>query len=169
MTAGGHAQSKGSPIDDGDARSTSPANALPENWTFAHFGGNSKNSLELERSFVEGGISMAAKPLDPDLFVLSKLADHAHKLLHEFVALPIYEQERAAELTAEFEHVVAEFKRLRPPPSFKGSRHLRPAETLKPRRCSICERPVDLKNHEFFQTECAIYHRACYRGIVDSE
>lgn len=111
---------------------------------------------------------MAAKPVDPDRLVLSTLADHAHKLLREFIALPNRELERATELTAEFEHVVAEFKRLRPPPPFKGSRHLRLAEP-RPRRCSICEQPVDLSIHDFFKTEGAIYHRVCYSRVVGND
>lgn len=112
---------------------------------------------------------MAAKPLDPDRLFLSKLADHAHKLLRQFVALSDRELERAAELTAEFEHVIAEFKRLRPPPTFKRSRHLKLVETLSLRQCSICEQHVDLKHDSFFQTEGAIYHRACYRRVVGSD
>jgi hypothetical protein len=111
---------------------------------------------------------MAAKPVEPDLSILQNLADHAHKLLHEFVALPHSELDRAAELTAEFEHVIAEFKRLRPAPPFKKRQHLRLAATLKARLCSICEQPVNLEYDDFFQTEGAIYHHSCYVGIVGS-
>jgi hypothetical protein len=109
---------------------------------------------------------MAAKPIDPDFSFLQNLADHAHKLLQEFVALPHSERGRAAELTTEFEHVIAEFKRLRPAPLFKKGRHLRLADSLSPRLCSICERPVNLEYDDFFRTEGAIYHHACYTGIV---
>jgi hypothetical protein len=112
---------------------------------------------------------MAAKPVDPDLTVLQSLADHAHKLLHEFVSLPDHELDRAAELTAEFEHVIAEFKRLRPAPLFKKPRRLWLAGTINPRLCSICERPVNFNGHDFFQTEGAIYHCACYASIVGSD
>ena len=111
---------------------------------------------------------MAAKPVDPDFSILQNLADHAHKLLQEFVALPHSELERAAELTAEFEHVIAEFKRLRPAPLFKNGRNLRLATTLRPRLCSICERPVNLEYDDFFRTEGAIYHHSCYVGTVGS-
>jgi hypothetical protein len=111
---------------------------------------------------------MAAKPVGPDFSILPDLADHAHKLVNEFVALPPDEQLRAAELVAQFEHVIAEFKRLRPAPVFKGVRRLRLAEMAKPRLCSICEQTVDLKNQNYFETEGAIYHRACYSSIVGS-
>ena len=112
---------------------------------------------------------MAAKPSDPDILLLSNLADHAHKLMQEFVALPSSEQERAAELTAELEHVITEFKRLRPAPLFKKPRRLWLAETVNPRLCSICEQPVHLRNRDHLETEGAIYHRDCYIGIVGSE
>ena len=59
---------------------------------------------------------MAAKAQEPDVDLLSSLADHAHKLLLEFVGLSFTQNERSAELLDELEHVIAEFKRLRPPP-----------------------------------------------------
>jgi hypothetical protein len=109
---------------------------------------------------------MAAKPVGPDFSILQNLADHAHKLVNEFVAVPLNEQQRAGELVIELEHVIAEFRRLRPAPVFKGARQLWLAETKKPRLCSICEQGVDLKNRDYFETEGAIYHRACYNSVV---
>jgi hypothetical protein len=112
---------------------------------------------------------MAAKPVGFDTSILQNLADHAHKLLHEFVELPSDEQQRSAELMVEFENVIAEFKRLRPAPVFKGARRLWLAETAKPRLCSICEQAVHLAGGDYFETEGAIYHRACYSRVIDSQ
>jgi hypothetical protein len=68
---------------------------------------------------------MAAEAQEPDVRLLSSLADYAHKLMLEFAGLSYTQNDRAAELLAELEHVIAEFKRLRPPPTFKGARTLR--------------------------------------------
>jgi hypothetical protein len=109
---------------------------------------------------------VAAKPTETDFALLSELADHAHKLLGEFVILPCTEADRASELLNEMEQVIAEFKRLRPPPPLKRRRILRLAETDAPSRCSICERAVDRSQCNFFETEGAIYHCNCYNSAV---
>jgi hypothetical protein len=59
---------------------------------------------------------VAAKPVDGDSSALLKLANHASKLLREFTDLEPGQRYRMAELLAELEHVIAEFRRLRPPP-----------------------------------------------------
>lgn len=102
---------------------------------------------------------MAAKPADPDFTILSNLADHAHKLLHEFVDRPLVTQERAAELLAELEDVITEFKRLRPPPTFKPERRLRLVEQV--RLCSVCSMPVDRRRSDYLETVSAAYHIEC--------
>jgi hypothetical protein len=67
---------------------------------------------------------VAAKPVDGDSSALLKLANHASKLLREFTDLEPGQRYRMAELLAELEHVIAEFRRLRPPrPSAKGQRY----------------------------------------------
>jgi hypothetical protein len=137
------------------------------NWTSRHF--FRKFLVSQDQFFLPGKVSrMAAKPVDPDRSILHHLADHAHKLLQEYVSLPSDELERAAELTTEFEHVIAEFKRLRPAPLFKRRRDLRLAPKLTTRLCSICEQPVNLEYDDFFQTEGAIYHHSCYVNAVGS-
>jgi hypothetical protein len=102
---------------------------------------------------------MAAKPADPDLTILSNLADHAHKLLHEFVDQPLVTQERGAELLAELEHVILEFKRLRPPPTFKPERRLHLVDPV--RLCSVCSKPVDRRRSDYLETVRAAYHIEC--------
>lgn len=80
--------------------------------------------------------------------------------------LPYTEADRATELLHEMEHVIAEFKRLRPPPPLRRGRLLRLADTHAQRRCSICEQPVNRKLSNYFETEGAIYHCSCYSDIV---
>ena len=63
---------------------------------------------------------MAAKPADFDVSVLVSLADHASKLLLEFTELDDpADSQKMPELLAELEHLIAEFRRLRPPPTFQ--------------------------------------------------
>jgi hypothetical protein len=112
------------------------------------------------------GIAVAADPTETDVALLSDLAGHAHRLLGEFIALPCSEADKATELLNEMEHVIAEFKRLRPPPPLKRGRLLRLAETHALRHCSICEQPVDRKMDNYFETEGAIYHCSCYDSVV---
>ena len=102
---------------------------------------------------------MAAKPADPDFTILSNLADHAHKLLREFVDRPLVTQERSAELLAELEYVITEFKRLRPPPTFKAERRLRLVDSM--RLCGVCCMPVDRRRSDYLETVCAAYHIEC--------
>src|SRR5215469_3064186 len=103
---------------------------------------------------------MAAKPIDPSFNVefLADLADHAHKLIDEFLALPASERERATELINEVQHVLAEFRRLRPPPTF-AKRHLRLVR--RDEFCSICLHAVDRFSENFIATEQKIYHTEC--------
>jgi hypothetical protein len=102
---------------------------------------------------------MAAKPADTDFTVLSNLADHAHKLLREFVDQPHVTQERSAELLVELEHVITEFKRLRPPPTFKPERRLRLVDPV--RLCGVCSKPVDRGRSDYVETVRAAYHIEC--------
>jgi hypothetical protein len=109
---------------------------------------------------------MAAKPIDTDLTILADLAEHAHKLLHEFVDRPPT-QDRAAELLAELEHVIVEFKRLRPPPTFKPERHLRPVDPV--RLCGVCSRPVDRRRSDYLETVRAAFHIECLDKLDPEE
>lgn len=109
---------------------------------------------------------MAAKGQEPDVNLLSDLADHAHKLMREFVELPNSQNDRATELLAELEHVIAEFKRLRPPPTFKGNHKLRCIPIEESRLCSVCHRPVDLGKRNYIEAGSAVYHSACFNGPV---
>jgi len=67
---------------------------------------------------------VATKPIDPSFNIefLADLADHAHKLINQFLELPASQRERATELLDEVQHVISEFRRLRPPPTFAKSR-----------------------------------------------
>jgi hypothetical protein len=67
------------------------------------------------------------------------------------------------------EHVIAEFKRLRPPPPLKKGRLLLLGERHAPRHCSICEQPVDKKLGNYFESEGAIYHSDCYTRVVGED
>jgi hypothetical protein len=100
---------------------------------------------------------MAAKPVDLDHSALVRLADHASKLLGEFVALDPADRHEMTELLAELEHVIAEFRRLRPPPAFRKG-----APTLRlVRICAICEVEIT-EDGESFETPGAVYHVDCY-------
>ena len=65
---------------------------------------------------------MTAKPVSLILPSLDQLGDRAHKLVQEFIRLPLTDRERAADTLAELEVVTAEFRRLRPPPVFSKRR-----------------------------------------------
>jgi len=67
---------------------------------------------------------MAAKPFDQDPSILSDLADLARKLIDEFIQVSD-DRQRSTELLSALEHVVSEFKRLRPPLPLKQGRALR--------------------------------------------
>jgi hypothetical protein len=110
------------------------------------------------------GTKVAAKAEEPDFSRLSGLAEHAHKLLQEFVGLPYSQTDRAAELLAELEHVIAEFKRLRPPPTFKAVHGLRLVPIEDSRLCSVCQRPVDLGKRNHIETDSAVYHSSCFNN-----
>jgi hypothetical protein len=108
---------------------------------------------------------MAAKPKEPDLNFLADLADHAHKLIREFIDLPLSEREHTTELLFEIEHIIAEFKRLRPPPTFGQNRRLRLVESNPEPVCGICFRPVDRSSDAFTETTRTIYHLICLDGF----
>ena len=99
---------------------------------------------------------MAAKPVDPDLAFLSDLADHAHRLINEFISLSASERERSVDLLFEIQHVLSEFKRLRPPPTFRTLRLVR----HKP-CCEICGKPVDPDSADVTRTMRTRYHLSC--------
>jgi hypothetical protein len=124
------------------------------------------SALYIQIAVREGNRALAAKPTVTDRTLLSDLADRAHRLLGEFIVVPYTEADRATELLNEMERVIAEFKRLRPPPPLKRGRLVRLAETQAPRNCSICERPVDRKQCKCFESEGAIYHSSCYNSVV---
>lgn len=109
---------------------------------------------------------MAVRAHEPDVSLLSDLADHAHKLLQEFVELPNSQTDRGAELLSELEHVIAEFKRLRPPPTFKGTRPLRLIAFEDSRLCSVCQLPVDLGKRNYLETDDRVCHRSCYESLA---
>jgi hypothetical protein len=109
---------------------------------------------------------VAIKAETPDVSRLSGLADHAHKLLHEFVGLPYTQNDRASELLAELEHVIAEFKRLRPPPTFKAARGLRVVPIEDSRVCAVCQRPVDLGKRNHVEADDAVYHSSCFNNSI---
>lgn len=101
---------------------------------------------------------MAAKPIDPDLSFLADLADHAHKLIDEFISLPSSERERATELLYEIQYVISEFKNLRPPPTFAARKlHLVSPSSV----CEICGKPVNLHDADFIQEMTSVYHVTC--------
>jgi len=107
---------------------------------------------------------MAAKPVDPGFNVefLADLADHAHKLINEFLALSANEGERATELIAEIQHIIAEFRRLRPPATFVKKARVRVLRAVEP--CGVCGRAVDRSAGNFAATEHSVYHTICLYG-----
>jgi len=102
---------------------------------------------------------MAAKPVDSDVGVLSALAVHAHKLLNDFISLSLDQRTRAAELVYELERVVAEFRRLRPPPALNTSSRLR---LVPPPLCPLCDRPTNCAYEDYVEIAGMTYHRRCY-------
>jgi hypothetical protein len=101
---------------------------------------------------------VAAKPVDRDHSSLVKLANHASKLLREFIELEPADRHRMTELLAELQNVIAEFRRLRPPPAFrKDHGGLRLIRT-----CAICRESVNEDEAEHFETPGAVYHSDCY-------
>ncbi|HYK64135.1 MAG TPA: hypothetical protein VEY94_04255 [Patescibacteria group bacterium] len=107
---------------------------------------------------------MATKPVDPafNAEFLADLADHAHKLVDEFLALPAGERERATELISEVQHILSEFRRLRPPPTFAKRRLLRLVKAEE--FCAICSGRVDRSMGNFTASEYAVYHTSCLDG-----
>ena len=113
---------------------------------------------------------MAAKPVDTDNSILVSLADHAQKILQEFVDLGRDDKSRGVELLAELDHVVAEFRRLRPPPTFRTPKHLSLVRTSGEETplCIICGKEVDRLSSSFFETPGAAYHLTCYGRAIGS-
>jgi hypothetical protein len=108
---------------------------------------------------------VAAKPVETDSSILVSLAEHAQKVLQEFVGLRSADKHRASELVAELEHVVAEFRRLRPPPPLRGGlRLMRPPGGLP--HCPICEDEIHPALPGIFETPGATYHLVCYRRAI---
>src|SRR5215472_16553347 len=105
-------------------------------WTLSAGGG----SFRIPPKNRVGGLAMAAKPVDPGFNVefLADLAYHAHKLINEFLALSANEGERATELIAEIQHIIAEFRRLRPPATFVKKARVRVLRAVEP--CGVCGR-----------------------------
>src|SRR5215469_17540686 len=91
-------------------------------------------SARLTTSQLRGDLDVAAKPVDFDHSTLVRLADHAIKLLREFIALNPADRHKMTELLAELEEVIVEFRRKRPPLTFR-----RETPTLHlVRACAIC-------------------------------
>ena len=110
---------------------------------------------------------MAAKPVDFDYSVLVRLADHASKLLREFTELDDpADRQKMPELLAELEHLIGEFRRLRPPPTLRNGpptfRNGPPTLRLV-RKCAICGLEIR-KDHESFETLRAAYHVDCTKA-----
>jgi hypothetical protein len=97
---------------------------------------------------------VAAKPFDGDHSALVRHTNQASRLLREFTELKPGpgQRYRAVELLAELEHVIAEFRRLHPPPTFRKGPVLRLV-----RVCSICELEIG-EDQESFETPGAVYH-----------
>jgi hypothetical protein len=105
---------------------------------------------------------VAAKPVDSDHLSIVRLANHASKLARQFIELESIDRYRMVELLAELEHVIAEFRRLRPPPTFRRE----PAPSLRVVRvCTICELEIR-EHHESFETPGAAYHAECYERVT---
>ena len=102
---------------------------------------------------------MAAKPVDSETGLLSDLAAHAHKLVTEFISPSADQRTRAADLIYELEQVVAEFRRLRPPPALNKSTRLR---LIPPPRCPLCDRPTNCAYEDCVDIAGMTYHRRCY-------
>jgi hypothetical protein len=109
------------------------------------------------------------KPTDGKYLLL--LAADAQKLLQEFIRLPLSEPERASELLIEFDRKVAEFKRLQAKIESgpRKARILRLADGPARRRCSTCRQRVVMRKGRYVETKRAIYHRACYRVVVERQ
>lgn len=105
---------------------------------------------------------MAAKPVDPNPSFLADLADHAHKLIDQFISLPASERERAIELLYEVQFVISEFRRLRPPPTFATARKLR-LVSARP-VCEVCGKPVDPDAVDTLEAMRSVYHVGCVYG-----
>jgi hypothetical protein len=103
--------------------------------------------------------AVAVKALDRDLDVLARLAKHANQLVNRFIEVAGADRQRASEVLVELEHVIEEFKRLRPPPLFKKER---PLKLVTGRLCSICGEPTNAGDGEFLETPGAVYHLDCY-------
>jgi hypothetical protein len=99
---------------------------------------------------------VAAKPVDYDESALVRLSNHAVKVVREFIHTHPADRHRLAELHAELDHVVAEFRRLRPPPTFRKEPALRLV-----RFCSICQLEIT-QGGESFESPGAAYHVDCY-------
>jgi hypothetical protein len=101
------------------------------------------------------GLEVAAKPVDDDYSTLVRLANHASKLLREFIAMDpgLY---RTRELLSELEHVIAEFRSLQPPPTLDKEPALHIVQ-----KCLICKLEIEA-DQESFETPEAVYHADCY-------
>jgi hypothetical protein len=68
---------------------------------------------------------MSANSDDRDLGNIIDLVNHAHGLIAEFATLPETDRNRAAELLAQLQSVINEFRRRRPAPTFRIPRRHR--------------------------------------------
>ena len=113
---------------------------------------------------------MAAKPIEADVSVLISLAEHAQKVLQEYVEVGGNDRSRGVELLSELEYVVSEFRRLRPPPTFRLQNQLRRVQASSDHSplCAICWGEVDRSTPSFFETPGAAYHLSCYGRAIGS-
>ena len=105
---------------------------------------------------------MAQKVEEPDREFLADLADHADELITEFIGLPESERERSSVLLYEIQHVISEFRRLRPPPTFKAVRTLRLVRSDAV--CGLCGKPITLNHAGLQDVRRTVYHAACLEG-----
>ena len=68
----------------------------------------------------------------------------------------------AVELISEVQHILSEFRRLRPPPTFAKRRLLRLVKAEE--FCAICSGRVDRSMGNFTASEYAVYRTSCLDG-----
>jgi hypothetical protein len=106
---------------------------------------------------------VAAKSVDRDLDLLAGLADHANRLVGRFIEISGKDRQRAEEMLIELEHVINEFRRLRPAPLFRKDR---PLHLVIERSCAICQVSIESEDRQFFETPGAVYHVDCYEREI---
>jgi hypothetical protein len=96
--------------------------------------------------------------------LLLESAQHAQKLLQQFIAVPFSDPKRATELLHEFERAVEEFKRIRSKAPTQKGRLLRLTDAREPQHCAICQQRIFRSKRDYLEIDGSIYHRACHRA-----